>query len=353
MIELRMDTLNFSFPEVHPQAKVTVEFQRTLRIPDDGSDYPLPPGLGRFPLSHVDDHADKVPQHWLERGGVMLPMYQSEAMWLNFSGHYDEERGVQYPFVLKVAAGKINAVTGDQWTDGIHCEPQDYVVIPEQPWLDGYCVEKGVIRQFVAMPLGSGYSAEEQITGKGEVGGVQVIAYPMKREVYERRFPKRPKSEEITFGGPPPGAAAMPSAMSAMELCGSAAPEMGLGAGGRMRQEIHDDPYTLTDWDRDNSSRCFVHLGNSLIWRQITGAEPPTTPPTAQEYNNSGLPWFEHYSDKPAVEGSPTLAKVKSIATLGKEKGDVPLPENQSCVPDKVVALRAGLAKNEVRDGRF
>ena len=87
---------------------------------------------------------------------------------------YDEERGVQYPFVLKVAAGKINAVTGDQWTDGIHCEPQDYVVIPEQPWLDGYCVEKGVIRQFVAMPLGSGYSAEEQLTGEASVGGVQI-----------------------------------------------------------------------------------------------------------------------------------------------------------------------------------
>jgi hypothetical protein len=31
------------------------------------------------------------------------------------------------------------------------------VVLPEQPWLDGYCVEKGYIRQFVAMPLGEGY----------------------------------------------------------------------------------------------------------------------------------------------------------------------------------------------------
>ena len=31
-------------------------FQRTLRIPDDGRDYPLPPGLGRFPLRHIDDY---------------------------------------------------------------------------------------------------------------------------------------------------------------------------------------------------------------------------------------------------------------------------------------------------------
>jgi hypothetical protein len=37
MIELRNDALVFSFPEVHPHAVLEVEFQRTLRIPDDDS----------------------------------------------------------------------------------------------------------------------------------------------------------------------------------------------------------------------------------------------------------------------------------------------------------------------------
>lgn len=46
MIELRDDALVFSFPEVHPQARLSISFQRTLRIPDDGKDHPLPPGLG-------------------------------------------------------------------------------------------------------------------------------------------------------------------------------------------------------------------------------------------------------------------------------------------------------------------
>ena len=55
-------------------------------------------------------------------------------------------------------------------------------MIPTQPWLDGYCVEKGVIRQFVAMPLGQGYSVEEQLSGKPEWGGVQILVYPMKAE---------------------------------------------------------------------------------------------------------------------------------------------------------------------------
>ena len=83
MIELKQDALFFSFPEVHERARLRIEFQRTLRIPDDGRDYPLPPGLGRFPVRHVDDFAKEVPEVWLRHGGVTLPMYQSEAMWLN------------------------------------------------------------------------------------------------------------------------------------------------------------------------------------------------------------------------------------------------------------------------------
>ena len=34
-----------------------VSFLRTLRIPDDGKTYPLPPGMGRFPIRRVDDYA--------------------------------------------------------------------------------------------------------------------------------------------------------------------------------------------------------------------------------------------------------------------------------------------------------
>ena len=44
MIDLQRDALVFSFPEVHQEAKLTIDFQRTLRIPDDGMNYPLPLG---------------------------------------------------------------------------------------------------------------------------------------------------------------------------------------------------------------------------------------------------------------------------------------------------------------------
>ncbi len=360
MIELRNDSLVFSFPEVHGRARFRTDFQRTLRIPDDDRSYPLPPGLGRFPLRHVDDFAARVPETWIAHGGVMLPMYQAEAMWLNFCSSVDAAAasgdpfdglggGFPYPFAVKVSTGKINAVTGEEWKDGLHRDPQDYLVVPEQPWIDGYCVEKGMIRQFVAMPLGSGYSAEEQITGAAEHGGVQIIAYPMKREAYERRLEAWRKehlrvleSQQVFFKTGSP--------TSAMSL----SLDMGLAPGGRMRQEIYDDPYRFDEWDTRHASRCFVHLSNALVWRAITGDSPPTTPPTSKEYTRAGLPWFQYYAaDLEGVEGSGILSKLKSVVTLGKEKGDVPLPENEPVSPVNVVRLRSGLRPGQVREGSF
>jgi hypothetical protein len=318
---------------VHADARLAIEFQRTLRIPDDDRTYPLPPGLGRFPIRHVDDFAKQVPGPWIEHGGVMLPMYQSEALWVNFHG--------SYPFAVRVATGKIDAVTGKELRPGLGRHPQNYLAIPGQPWLDGYCVEKGVIRQFVAMPLGAGYSAEEQITGAAEHGGLQLVAHPMKAAVYERM-----RSASVRVGRGFPAAA--------LRLTLGAAPDMGLAPGGRMRQEIFDDPHQLEDWDQDHSSRCFVHLANSLVWRQITGQVPPTVPPTSKEYAQAGLPWFEYYDDRlGAVSGSSILEKLKSVAGMGKQKGDVPLPENEPVDATPIVTLRKGLAQGQVREGTF
>jgi len=129
---------------------LTIAFQRTLRIPDDSRTYPLPAGLGAFPLRSVDDFPATAPASWLQRGGVVMPMDQSEALWISFSA--------RYPCAVKIAAGKINAVSGAAWTAELHREPQDYVVVPGRPWLDGFSVGAGLIRQFAAMPLGAGES---------------------------------------------------------------------------------------------------------------------------------------------------------------------------------------------------
>ena len=131
-------------------------------------------------------------------------------------------------------------------------------------------------------------------------------------------------------------------------------PDMGLAPGGRMKQEIYDDPYKMEDWDLEASSRCFVHLCNSMVWRQVTGDTPPTVPPTSKEYNDAGLPWFDYYDDQAvAVAGSKKLDKLESVAIMAEKKGDVPLPENESVTPERIVELRRGLKPGQVREESF
>ena len=310
MIELRDDSLIFSFPEVHPKARLRVDFQRTLRIPDDDREWPLPPGLGSFPLRYVDDFQERLPETWATHGGVMLPMFQAEAMWLSFDSEELDDHGAAWPFAVKIATGKRSAVTGEAWTEGLSRNPQDYLVIPEQPWLDGYVVEKGLIRQFVAMPLGEGYTAEEQLAGSATVGGLQIEVRPMSREAFLARWPKqrrRARSMDLA------------ELCCAPSMCCSSPAEMGLAPGGKMRQEVYEDPYGVAEWEQEAQARCFVHIANSMTWQDLTGEAPPTKPPTARDYSRMGLPWFDYYDgDAKALEGAAKLAGLASVAGMGK-----------------------------------
>jgi len=328
MIELQGNSLKISFPEVHAKAHCRIEFQRTLRIPDDNNEYPLPPGFGPFPLDHVDNLGEKLPQSWRTHGGIYLPMYQSEAMWIKFFG--------DYPFAIKIAAGKINAVTGNAWKNPLDDKPQDYIVSSEQAWLDGYNVGKGRVRQFVAMPLGEGYSAEEQLTGQSEHGGLQIIAYPMKASYYHANFERYRVESECYLETP--------------MFCRKASVEdMALAPGGLMRQEIHEDEYGIDAWDHSLSARCFVHITNSETYRQLTGRQAPGKPFKAKDYTQAGLPWFEYYRDGKALGGSEKLAGLVSVAAKWLQKTQKTYPDNTPVKP--AVVKKLGDAK--VREGDF
>ena len=323
-MELRNDQIIFRFPEVHEDAELAIEFQRTLRIPDDNRHYYLPPGLGKFPLSRVDDYPDNLPETWSEHGGVFLPMYQAEALWINFRA--------DYPMAVKIAAGKVNAVTGEAWQEELSGEPQDYLVVPGQPWLDGFCVQKGLIRQFVAMPLGEGYTVEEQLTGEAEHGGLQIAVYPMKTSIYEERLRQRLerlKDSEISPRG---------------------SPDMGLAPGGLMRQEIYEDEHGIDAWDASTGSRCFAHIVNSVQLLHLTGCQPPSKPPTAQDYTNARLPWYDYYGgDLKALEGAKKLVELDSVASVRLKKGEGFLPDNDPVTPAVVKKLN----RTMVREGVF
>jgi len=125
---------------------------------------------------------------------------------------------------------------------------------------------------------------------------------------------------------------------------------MGLAAGGRMKQKIYPDPHGIDTWDQDNTSRVFVHIVNSDLWRQITGEEPPRTPITAKDYASHGYPWFDIYDEAaPTVAPTTTLADVKSITEVDADRSAVPLQDDDSIAVGPIKKLWIALAGDAVR----
>ena len=363
--------LAFVNPERPGVPGFRIVFQRTLRIPDDGKQYPLPPGMGAFPIRRVLDYKDRVPASWVKTSGVFIPMYQREAMWLSFQARSWR------PNAVKIAAGKINAVSGKPWDQklapperataglrrmlgGAKEELQDYLVCPPQPWLDGFNTGEGTIRQFIAMPLGMGYTVEGQVTGKEEHGGLQIMVYePRPGHFQDAPPPPPPMIPRVGSLGPDMVkhhtmgmgmASMMPPSAPVVAAPAQAGREMGLGAGGTMTQKIYPDPHGIEVWDPDNTGRVFVHIVNSMMWREITGEEPPATPVTARSYTQANYPWYKLYDeDKGDVAASPVLAKVKSVAAMDAQHGFVGVDDNESVAiaPERI----KGIPKNEVPDG--
>ncbi|MFI1561928.1 hypothetical protein ACH4ZX_02475 [Streptomyces sp. NPDC020490] len=334
---------------------VAVRFVRTLRLPETGT-HPLPPGLGEFPVRRVADYADTVPEQWRARGGVMLPVYLREAMWLSFSGTTE-------PAALQVGVGKVCAVSGRPWSDRLVREPQNYLVLPRQPWLDGINSGKGTVRQFVAVPLGMGATVEGQVTGEEVWGGVQLQSFPLKEgKLAEWRAEQRRRAEQARAMMPPSASggfgAAMPmaappapGAIPAPAMAGAprAAAAMGLGVGGSMRQEVYRDDRPLRDWAEEPAGRVFVHLVTPPEWRRITGEAPPPSPVDRAAYTRAGLPWFDYY-DQDAADLAPTDT-LQAVKPVGDWIGDDHEPW-QAPSPHQVQPLGDAPGK-PVQDGNW
>lgn len=184
---------------------MSMSFMRTIRVPDNNIVNDLPADIGVFPLHKIRDHAPRLPKKMVAKGGAFFPMHrehisiylklqwhvltgndltEKEAMWIDFTAHE--------PFIVKVYAGGVNTISGEHHKEDINTkfrrlkdrlsgkQVQDYAVLPNQPWLDGIAVSPGVVRQFVAMPLGEGYGIEAQMTGQEVTGGLQFEITPLK-----------------------------------------------------------------------------------------------------------------------------------------------------------------------------
>ena len=325
-------------------------------------------------------------------------MIEREAMWINFesthafaikvyvggvnavSGEPARETEITMMRRLKLLQERKNM--------------QDYVVAPKQLWLDGIANADGNVRQFVAMLLGKGYTVEAQISGEEVIGGIQFEVTPCKippgtKSMSKKRFPK-PKGtkyfqitvrdlagdettlevaslntiqeikdlvedavgnkscdQRLIYGGKQlqddrtladhgiDGPCMMHLVMRMRGGGGGDVPaNMGLGAGGLIRQTIIRDRYNPAIWEPNCGTIFNVQILNSARFRAIAGVKPPPTAVTAQAYAEYGFPYFKIFDEKPSgvegnfegvksiramdAEGKPTEEKAEAVAEVAK-----------------------------------
>jgi hypothetical protein len=297
---------------------LSVSFHRTLRVPDDGRTYPLPAGLGSFPI--VAWHGDGASRH-------LIPLREREALWIGFSG------AVWKPHAVKILCGGVNAVSGQPDEAEALSEPQDYLVCPLQPWLDGFNAGGGEVRQLVAMPLGRGYAVE---AGQGlpERGGLAFAVFEPK----PGRFPDAP-----------PPAPAGPKRL-AMPQAGEG-PKMVLGAGGTVAQKIYRDPFGRETWQAVAAGRAEVTLVDAAWLAAATGSAAPA-PITAAEYAAAGLPWFELADAAAGTVAPGGGAPARTVKDQDRRLG-VPA-EDDTIAPGQVnrITLRGRVVTNATDRGR-
>ena len=314
-------------------------------------------------------------------------------MWINFKS---EEL-----FAIRIFVGGVNAVSGEpeRKTEQTKMRQarllaqqkciQDYVVTPKQLWLDGIASTDGHVRQFVATPVGSGYSVEAQVTGLDVLGGLQIEVVPRKytqeefrliewieerracgaiisvrflcgkgvdlacglddtiadvKSMVEGKLELLPEIQKLIFkGGEVKDGKTLKDCgihygdtlHLVRRLTGGGDPprswQMGVAAEGLIKQTVIRDNYHPLIWDVVKATRVSVQILNSQTFTRLTGLPTPETPITARTYAKHRLPYFDIYEEQlSGVVGH--FHDVKSINEL--EKTNEPSWEKEQATAD-------------------
>ncbi|TGO10002.1 hypothetical protein BTUL_0147g00060 [Botrytis tulipae] len=286
--------------------KMEISFHRTVRIPDDGNNYELPPNLGKFPIFSIDDHAEKLPVDIVRKGGVFVPIRQREALWIKFHA-YGTSR-----FAVKVFVNGINAMS----EESRHCEmkpgepfaesdgKQDYLVVPGQEWFGDFVRTNKTVMQPVA-----GMTVHLVLRLRGDSGSSNVSSWEkekLQKETLKREFEKMKKEfydkeHELT-----------------------------LAPGGSIHQAIRRDRFHKNRYDERNTVMFNIQLLAPKTFHLVTGRPPPQTPVSAKTYARYGYPFFQMYNEPGAFTG--TLEEFpKTVEDIDKEKNvnlEVHQPDN-------------------------
>jgi hypothetical protein len=251
--------------EIHAQQilfgnRLSVSFQRTRQRLQQDSPHFLPKSLGAVPIHRVKHYRDRVPHEW-EDDAVFLGIWPEEALWLGFAG------ADWKPNALKVALEEIDAVTGTGWREGLHGDPQDYIVCPPQGALDGVYLGDHLVKQFVVKNRDGGTFDSQACPD------LRVVAYDPKMNRFPEHAPPKDRRPNVLH----------------LQRTRSGS-SVSLVSGAPLTQAILPDPHGIDTWDQTQSASVMVYLVGEQCYAKTTGRELSRPPGDAQGYTGYRLP---------------------------------------------------------------
>lgn len=179
-------------------------------------------------------------------GTALVPVPDDEAFWLGLEA--------DMPVALRpaiCAPDTLDLVTGLPAAPGLRSEPQNYVVVPPQQWLEGLSLpDRRCARQLVKRSASAHHAVVEEL----------------RFEVYLPRVAYRARPQH------------------------AAASSIGCEQRGHLPHAVHLDPYGVDYWRlvADVTSR--VRIASSDEFTRLTGAPGPEPLDTAKAYRGWRLP---------------------------------------------------------------
>ncbi|CVK91361.1 uncharacterized protein FMAN_09498 [Fusarium mangiferae] len=377
---------------------LTITFRRTIRVPDNKNTSGLPPDQGAFPLFKIQDYARTFPLSMAQKGGMFIPMYQREALWIKFES--------TKTYAIRIHVGNVNIVSGEPNVPNYATELrrrqllkkeksiQDYIVVPDQKWIDGVATAPGQVKQFVAMPIGTGTSVECQMNGEETSAGIQLditrldplLSGPkdninvMVKELggkisnyFLSRFSRVETLKSFVKAKVGVDVAcqtlvwASQNLKDKLRLCdynlengavlhlftrlrgGSLMiqeQEMNIAAGGLIRQNIVEHP--KGEYKKTSQITINLQILNSVSFKRVTGQEPPKSPISAATYAKAGHPFFSLDEGPTTISGN--FSDLQSIAQLKgrpeRNVGGIPILDVETKEILRVWVCKACKAKN-------
>lgn len=233
-----------------------VQFTRTFRVTDG---LPLTAHhFGSPSVYNVDPSRQALPADVLARGGVLIPTYPWEALYI----HLDSDA----PVALQISYQGRCALTGNSLSRRLRHRHRNYVVVPFHRHITGAAAANHSTLQFSVGCVTNDlqFRASHEVTHR--ITGLQLQVWNL-NDTARQRWSNGSGSTHHATSVDTPLAPPRPQSISSR------------------------------DWSTAPLARVWIHLVDPVLWPAITGSLPPASPISSSDYFTHGLPWLPAFDE--------------------------------------------------------